>query len=219
MSDELQFKKFNPSLIQSITHLYMSSRDKILAAVAANQPELMPLPDLSVFRGDTENVIEKYTTVLTAIGGQAYRVNSWDEIKQIIQKSYDAQQKRIISLVPELQDVVSHAYEINPAAHHLADVELAVIQAHFAVAENGAVWVTEDLMGHRALPFICQHLAAVINVKNLVPTMHEAYARIADGRYGFGTFIAGPSKTADIEQSLVLGAHGPRSMTVFLLDA
>ncbi|QJD95252.1 LUD domain-containing protein [Mucilaginibacter robiniae] len=197
----------------------MSSRDKILAAVAANQPELMPLPDINFFKGDTEQVAEKYITVLTAIGGQAHRVNSWDEIKTLIQTGYDASQKRIISLVPELQEVASHAYEINPAAHHLADVELAVIQAHFAVAENGAVWVTEDLMGHRGLPFICQHLAAVININNIVPTMHEAYARIADGQYGFGTFIAGPSKTADIEQSLVLGAHGPRSMTVFLLNA
>jgi L-lactate dehydrogenase complex protein LldG len=38
------------------------------------------------------------------------------------------------------------------------------------------------------------------------------------GSYGFATFIAGPSKTADIEQSLVLGAHGPRSLIVFLID-
>ncbi|MNW08326.1 Lactate utilization protein C [compost metagenome] len=47
--------------------------------------------------------------------------------------------------------------------------------------------------------------------------MHEAYQKIADSVYGFGTFIAGPSKTADIEQSLVLGAHGPKNMTVFIL--
>lgn len=52
--------------------------------------------------------------------------------------------------------------------------------------------------------------------------MHAAYDRIAAleaaAAYGFSTFIAGPSKTADIEQSLVLGAHGPISLTVFLLD-
>jgi L-lactate dehydrogenase complex protein LldG len=77
--------------------------------------------------------------------------------------------------------------------------------------------VTEDVIGQRVLPFICQHLAVVVDAKNIVPTMHEAYQRIGDSLYGFGTFIAGPSKTADIEQSLVLGAHGPRSMTVFLL--
>jgi L-lactate dehydrogenase complex protein LldG len=99
----------------------------------------------------------------------------------------------------------------------LENVELAVIKGHFAVAENGSVWITEDLMGHRALPFITQHLSVVINEADVLPTMHEAYQRIGESVYGFGSFIAGPSKTADIEQSLVIGAHGSRSMKVFLL--
>ena len=73
-------------------------------------------------------------------------------------------------------------------------------------------------MIERALPFIAENLALVIHKKDIVPHMHAAYERIAEANYGFGTFIAGPSKTADIEQSLVLGAHGPRSMTVFLID-
>jgi L-lactate dehydrogenase complex protein LldG len=47
--------------------------------------------------------------------------------------------------------------------------------------------------------------------------MHDAYKRIGLAPYTYGAFIAGPSKTADIEQSLVLGAHGPKSMTVFIL--
>ncbi len=48
--------------------------------------------------------------------------------------------------------------------------------------------------------------------------MQQAYERIGDLDYGFGTFITGPSKTADIEQSLVLGAHGARGLTVFLMN-
>jgi len=83
------------------------------------------------------------------------------------------------------------------------------------VAENGAVWVPEKNMIHRALPFIAQHLVLVVPASRLVATMHDAYASIAE-LGGYGVFIAGPSKTADIEQSLVVGAHGARSMTVVL---
>ena len=72
-------------------------------------------------------------------------------------------------------------------------------------------------MHQRAVPFICQQLAVVVSAKTLVATMHQAYDLIGEADYGFGTFIAGPSKTADIEQSLVLGAHGPKSMIAFLL--
>src|SRR6478609_2418506 len=84
------------------------------------------------------------------------------------------------------------------------------------VDENGSVWVTEDIIVERAIPFICENLVVLVDRNNFLPTMHHAYDYIADKDYGFSTFIAGPSKTADIEQSLVLGAHGPKTMTVFL---
>jgi L-lactate dehydrogenase complex protein LldG len=106
--------------------------------------------------------------------------------------------------------------------HALENVDLAILPTHFGVAENGACWITEAQMVQRALPFITQHLALVLRREDILPDMHAAYERIAaldaEEPYGFAAFIAGPSKTADIEQSLVLGAHGPASLTVFLLD-
>lgn len=191
-------------------------RGAILAAVLQNQPSLVELPDISFLKGDTENVHEKYINTLTAIGGKALQVSNFDEIKALISQQFDVT-KRIVSTLPELSDMAElHKGEaIDP--HTLQDIELSVIRAHFGVAENGSVWVTDDLMGQRVLPFICQHLVVIVDAQNIVPTMHEAYQRISLAKYGFGAFIAGPSKTADIEQSLVLGAHGPRSMTVFLL--
>jgi L-lactate dehydrogenase complex protein LldG len=92
----------------------------------------------------------------------------------------------------------------------------AIINLDFAVAENGSVWITEDLIKERVLPFICQHLVAMLDKKNIIANMRDAYETIADNDYEFGSFIAGPSKTADIEQSLVLGAHGPKTMTVLI---
>ena len=194
----------------------MNSREKILAAVKQNQPDAVALPDISALQGEPVDVVEKFTTVLTTIGGNVKKVSSYDEIAAYVKEYYSADH-RVLTLIPELAGITKEVFVPSPAAHHLEDVDLAVLKAHFGVAENGAVWITEELMGHRALPFITQHLAIVINANDIVPTMHQAYKRIGDVRQGFGTFIAGPSKTADIEQSLVIGAHGSRSMTVFLL--
>lgn len=194
----------------------MGAREKILAAVAQNQPDLVELPDIGFLAGDTANAQEKFIATLTTIGGKVFQVKTFDEIKALIPQHFNTE-NRVVSTLTELSDMaeINTGNTIDP--HTLEDIELSVIKAHFAVAENGAVWVTEQVMGQRVLPFICQHLAVVIDAENVVPTMHEAYSRIGLERYPFGTFIAGPSKTADIEQSLVLGAHGPRSMTVFLL--
>lgn len=106
----------------------------------------------------------------------------------------------------------------NDDPHSLEDVELTIVKAHFGIAENSALWVTDDLLGQRVATFIPQYLAIVVRKNDMVATMHQAYERIGNQEYGFGTFIAGPSKTADIEQSLVLGAHGARGLIVFLLD-
>ena len=96
----------------------------------------------------------------------------------------------------------------------LAEVEVLEIDGEFGVAENGAIWLTEEALPHRVAPFICQHL--VIHVQKIVPNMHSAYEELKKPSSSFGLFLSGPSKTADIEQSLVIGAHGARSLTVVI---
>ena len=74
-------------------------------------------------------------------------------------------------------------------------------------------------MTNRLLPFICQHLVIVLDANKIVANMHEAYRQITIDKEGYGVFLAGPSKTADIEQSLVIGAHGARSVSIYILTA
>ena len=193
----------------------MNSRERILAAVKQNQPPLSPLPDISIFKVIEGDIASKYTDMFIGIGGQVFRLSSLDEVKEIVPEHFDTS-KRLVTALQELSDMAELiTHESNP--HSYDDAELAIIKAKLAVAENGAVWLTEDVMGQRIIPYICQHLAVVVYESSLVSTMHDAYATIASEDYGFGGFIGGPSKTADIEQALVLGAHGPLSMTVFLI--
>lgn len=193
----------------------ISSRERILDAVLKNQPSTTTLPDISVFRGDVNEMIQKYMEVFKNIGGAVFLVDGIAEVKAMISEQFD-NTKRIVTTLPLVSEVAEMiSGNIDP--HMYEDVELAVIKADFIVAENGAAWFTEELMGQRIIPYICQHLAVVVSAENIVPTLHEAYELIGTGDYGFGSFISGPSKTADIEQALVLGAHGPLSMTVYII--
>jgi L-lactate dehydrogenase complex protein LldG len=194
-----------------------NSRDKILSAIKNSQPAFRELPPLlSGQPAGEQELMENFSKVLEAIGGAVYIVPGFGDITRIL-KEIHPEAKRIVSDCPELASLAERpSGQEDP--HSFEDIDLTVLRAQFGVAENGACWITEDRMIERAIPFICQHLALIIEKKDIVPSMHEAYDRISSAVYGFGTFIAGPSKTADIEQSLVLGAHGPRSMTAFVLD-
>ena len=96
--------------------------------------------------------------------------------------------------------------------------DVVVVDAHLGVAENGAVWIT-PADTDRATLFLAQHVIVRLRRSTLVETMHEALDHVGPAWPAFGVWMAGPSKTADVEQSLVIGAHGPRSFVVALLDA
>lgn len=195
----------------------MDSRTAILEKIRQNQPEISAkLPDVEVLGLETFDLVEKYTTVLQSIGGECVEVKDYNEIIDFVKNNYSSD-KRVVTTLPELAEFSATNW-MNDDPHSLADVELAVVKAYFGVAENSALWVTDAVLGQRATPFIAQYLAIVLSKQDIVATMHQAYQLIGDSKYDFGTFIAGPSKTADIEQSLILGAHGARGLVVFLLS-
>lgn len=194
------------------------SRDKILAALRRNQPETVHLPaDLFFEKDENIDLKLKFKAMAEGIGSKVYIVKDIEEVKMLIAADFpDA--KRVLSNVVELVSATIPAFVPGADPHSYEDVDIAIFKPRLGVAENSALWITEDRMGIRVLPFITQHIIMVVDIATLVPDMHTAYQVIGDADYGFSTFIAGPSKTADIEQSLVLGAHGPRSMTIFMCN-
>lgn len=137
--------------------------------------------------------------------------------------------------MPSLDDLVPISWE-DPIAVFRASVEkaggkvidgvtgedavlpdTATVRGELGVAENGCVWVPQD-GEDRSEIFKCEHLVIMLSRKRILNNMHEAYKQISFNDYGYGCFISGPSKTADIAQVLVMGAQAARSLTVILTD-
>lgn len=194
----------------------MSSRADILAAVRRNRPGVLPLPRLARFEVPDGDLAARFTEAVTG-GGGAVVMAKPGEVAGLFAARFPAAAV-VASTAPDLVVGTTDLHAVE-APHDLADLDVLVCRGALGVAEDGAVWLPESRMGHRAAPFLTQHLALALDASALVWNLHEAYARLDVAAEGFGVFIAGPSKTADIEQALVIGAHGPRSLTVFLLDA
>jgi L-lactate dehydrogenase complex protein LldG len=192
-----------------------TSRERILSALHPLRNDSSPLPALKAF-DQSFDIVTKFSDVLKSIGGKVIPVKSTEEIIEHIQKDFGPP-KRIVSTLPDFSSIaeVNKQYADLTSLH---DVDLFIIRSSLGVAENGSVWLTEQDTHERVLPFISSNVAVIIDQRHIVPTMHQAYQQIGHAEYGFASFIAGPSKTADIEQSLVLGAHGAITMRVFIVQ-
>ena len=193
----------------------MNSREKILARVKSNQPPKSHEAHLIVHHTKPDNPIEKFKNTLISIGGSVLEIERLSEINQYVTHTFPLATQIATDLLKF--DHVSN-FNLTSEPHALSKIDIAILQGEFGVSENGAIWLTQQHMLDRALPFICENLILVVQRKNIIPTLHEAYDLIAGSEYDYGTFIAGPSKTADIEQSLVLGAHGPKTLAVFIMN-
>ncbi len=205
----------------------MSSRNEILKAVRRHLIEAVDLPELNEEGIRYADPLAQFAEVLESVGGRCVVAEDLESANAALNEiAAYAEAKKIVSLVPGVGKA-NVEFDTIDDPHDLEDIDYAILPGRFAVAENAAVWVADAGVKHRVIFFLPQHLALVVPADEVLHNMHEAYDWLAnhprqDGRpqfdqTGFGAFISGPSKTADIEQSLVIGAHGARSLTVILL--
>ena len=195
----------------------MTSKEKILKNIKDNNiVKNVKLPSYENFGIKFDNKYETFSTMLESVGGKALVIQK-DELDTTIKALYP-DEKQIASNVDFCSIGNFNANDFDDA-HDLKDIDLAIVKGNFAVAENGAIWMKNEDNRHRALYFIAQNIVIVIDEKELLNNMHEAYEKISFEDKGYGVFISGPSKTADIEQSLVIGAHGPKSGYVIFIKS
>lgn len=193
----------------------MSTKEEILKRYRANVREQFDMPDLSDIAAITyPNPLEQFIKMTESVGGHVVEVKAGQDINTLIRELYpDA--KEIASNLPEVT-IATRDPDSADSAQSLNGTDVGVIRGSFGVAENACVWIPQT-MKEKAVCFISENLVILLPKSEIVNNMHEAYRRIAFNDYGYGTFISGPSKTADIAQVLVMGAQAARSATVLLL--
>lgn len=195
----------------------MSSKEDILSKYRKNIQQRFDMPSLDDLKAITyPNPLVQFIKMTESVGGHVIEVKEGQDINNIIKELYP-EAKEIASNLPEVTiatrnpDTVGRARDLN-------GTDVGVIRGLFGVAENACVWIPQQ-MKEKAVCFISENLIILLPKSQIVNNMHDAYKRIEfDKTYdGYGTFISGPSKTADIAQVLVMGAQAARSATILLL--
>jgi len=195
----------------------MSSKEDILSKYRKNIQQKYDMPSLDDIKAITyPDPLVQFITMTESVGGHVIEVKEGQNVNDIIK-----------GLFPDANEIASNLSEITIAtrnpdtvgrARDLNGTDVGIIRGKFGVAENACVWVPQT-MKEKAVCFISENLIILLPKSQIVNNMHEAYKRIEfDETYdGYGTFISGPSKTADIAQVLVMGAQAARSATILLM--
>lgn len=214
--------------MEGLGGLIMSSKEVILKKYRANVREKFDMPDLSDIKAITyADPLLQFMNMTKSVGGNAIEVEKDRDVNELIRELYpDA--KEIASNLPEITIATRNPDDVG-RARDLNGTDVGVVRGQFGVAENACVWIPQQ-MKEKAVCFISENLVILLPKSQIINNMHEAYARLSAeaksqqskannfDNYGYGTFISGPSKTADIAQVLVMGAQAARSATVLLLD-
>jgi len=193
----------------------MSKKEDILSKYRKNIKQKFDMPRLDDIKGiKYPDTLKQFISMTETVGGKVRELKPNEDINEVIRDLYpDA--KEIASNLPEITIATRNPDTIgSPQALNGTDV--GVVKGVFGVAENACVWIPQTMV-EKAVCFISENLVILLDKKEIVDNMHEAYKRISFNDYGYGSFISGPSKTADIAQVLVMGAQAARSATVILI--
>jgi L-lactate dehydrogenase complex protein LldG len=190
------------------------NKEELFQKLRANTREQYDMPDMNIQGITYPDPFKQFAEMTKTVGGNIVEAKEGDDINDIIKSLYPeaktfASNLSYITIAQKNPDTVAEAKDLD-------GTDVGIVEGKIGVAENGCVWIPQT-MKEKAVCFISEYLVIILNKSDIVNNMHEAYKRISfDPQYNFGTFISGPSKTADIEQALVMGAQAARGVTVIV---
>ena len=190
------------------------NKEDLLAKIRANIHTTYDMPSFDDMKGvQYADPLKQFVEMSKTVGGKVVELEKGQDINEVIKTCYpDA--KVIASNLPEVT-IANRNPDTVAEANDLNGTDVGVVRGVFGVAENGCIWIPQT-MKQKAVCFISEYLVILLDRKQMVNNMHEAYQRVEFNSYGYGCFISGPSKTADIAQALVMGAQAARGVTVVL---
>ena len=212
----------------------MSDRASILNRIqnalrtsAVRPPEPSPKPVFPPIA--PSGLISHLERELQALKADFHLSPDWNDAHAWLKQTADQHELRRVVTSPEV-DAVEAGRNLNArtltgdndCGGHLADVDLGITTCDCVVARTGSVVLTPQSGFGRALSILPPAHLVVAHKSQVVTDLSDAY-KLLQARHGRNwpsmiTFITGPSRTADIEKILVLGAHGPKKLFVLLLD-
>jgi len=192
----------------------MDEREEILRKLEKTEGKKKLSPYLSAIQYTGEELINRFIENLDRSGGTGKSVEKeglFSSIRSLYQES-----DHVLNLSTD-SGIESQHIDIKDLSL-LDHIDLLIIDAKIGVSENGAVWITGEQIIERRFPFITKSLVILLPKNKIVTDLSQAYLQIDLSLSGFGLWIAGPSKTADIEQSLVIGAQGATRHHVFIIN-
>lgn len=192
-------------------------RDRLKAHPAATIPARSA--------GDQDHRITLFTDMVTAVDGTVDRISGWDALPQAVGnwlKSRNLPTTLAIAPDPRLDAVAVHPlYTVHRGAALPEDlIGLSIAEA--GIAETGSLMLVSGPETPTSLNFLPDVHIIALPASALVGPFEEAWARLRtrfpDVLPRTVNLITGPSRTGDIEQTLLLGAHGPRQLHVVIVD-
>ncbi len=195
--------------------------DEPRAATTSGAREWLPATGESL-----EERLAQFRRNLAALKAEFHLVQERDEWQKVLCGLRDAEGwKRVATHRGELTDLAADTLGLpvlrTDAAYDVKELDrcdVGITQCDALVAQTGSVLVTNRSAGGRALSVLPPHHVVLARREQLLRDLPEAF-QLLQRKYGGNypsmiSFITGPSRTADIERILVLGAHGPKKLTV-----
>lgn len=205
-----------------------SSKENILKKIrqALSHPVPLPFPksegNNSVFQTQTDDLEVQFAEEFTRLLGKfAFCENEPDLTKQLQQLFTEKKWDNIYCNEEKLFPLISHSttYQIDKPT--LADCDASITTCEYLIARTGTIVMSTAQTGRTTSVYAPVHICIaytnqlVYDNKEALQLLKEKY----EGRIPSSiTFATGPSRTADIEKTLVVGVHGPKEVYLFLVD-